>query len=253
MFKLNKKGQAASMDALIFLSIVGIVFVFIIGYAMTYGTDIVNNTKKLYNSTYHYAALKSFMSASYGRDGNDILYSGAQDNVVTMIKEDYGANTLNISDENDEKYKYLISYETQKAVFGVLHDLFKVLPQRSYLLLVSNSPNSSDILQPLILFINTYPDESSSKSYVCYPQNNQILEQYLQKHTLDLEVAEGTFMLYRNILSSEDSGPGRITKESGSIFLASWLSNAETEETINLIRASRSENGLDCQVFGQEE
>lgn len=233
------------MDALIFLSIVGIVFVFIVGYSMTYGSSIVDSTIKLYNSTYHYSALKAFMSASYGRDGKDILYSQAQDNVVTMIKEDYGTNSLKNLDDSDsselDKQKRLLSKETKLAVFGVLEDLFRILPQRSYLLLITHDPNQG-VLQPLILFIHTYSNEQYV-SYVCYPLTNDVIEPYLRQHTLDLEVAEGNFIIYRNILSKEDPGTTKgMTKENGSIFLASWISN---EETIDL---TSQEYGLNCEL-----
>jgi hypothetical protein len=239
--KLNKKGQAAATDALLFLSIVAIVFVFIVGYSMTYGANIVEGTKKLYNNTFHYSALKAFMSASYGRDGEDILHSQAQDNVVTMIKEDYGANSLINYDDTAEdelvEQKRLLSDQTKIAILAVLNDLFRILPQRSYLLLITHDASGTNTLQPLILFINTYVD-SERVSYVCYPQTNDVLEPYLQQHTLDLEVAEGNFNLYRHILSEDSPSESRgIKNEDGSIFLASWISNDETDESRDWIES----------------
>lgn len=228
---LNKKGQAAAMDALIFLSIVAIVFVFILGYSMNYGTSVMDSAKKLYNNNFHYSALKAFMSASYGRDQKDILYSNAQDSVATMIKEDYGANSLKLSKDPDNyDKKNLISNNTKIAVLKTLSDLFRILPQRSYLLLISHDTSQAggNALYPLILFLHTMDADEQIKSFVCYPDKDSI-EVYLRKHTLDLEVAEGNFVLYRNLLSGDSTNYPSL-QESGSLFLASWITNTETTD-----------------------
>jgi len=211
---VNKKGQAAATDAIIFLSIVAVVFVLILGYAMTYGLGVLDSTKKLYINNYHYAALKSFLSASYGRDGNDPLFlqNGVTpafpvtDSVATMIKEDYGANGQ-------------ISLQTQKAVFGVLDELFLPMPQRSYLLLLTHEVTDIySVLSPLIVFLRGVDAEGKNEYYVCFPESNDKIEQFLANHSLDLQVVEGPFIFYRNILTSS------IKKETGQIFLASWVS-----------------------------
>jgi len=227
---LNKKGQAASTDALIFLSIVAVVFVFILGYTMNYGSSVMDSANKLYNSNYHYSALKAFMSASYGRDGLDIVKSNAQDSVATMLKEDYGTNSLKLakSEEGMDNTK-LISINTKIAVLQTMSDLFRILPQRSYMLLISHDASIDGLnhLVPLILFLHTFDYDGYNpipKSFVCYPDSESI-EKYLKEHTIGLEVAEGNFMLYRNILSRDEAY--KSSAEQGSIFLASWISSVE--------------------------
>ncbi|PIU22446.1 MAG: hypothetical protein COT14_01090 [Candidatus Diapherotrites archaeon CG08_land_8_20_14_0_20_30_16] len=207
---LNQKGQAAATDALIFLSIVAIVFVLILGYSMNYGLSIMDSTKKLYNTNYHYAALKAFMSASYGRDGNDPMTASEPitDSVATMIKEDYGAN---------EK----VSVQTQMAMFGILEELFLPLPQRSYLLLITHEANPTSggtVLTPLIVLVRGVDEDGINKDFICNPTENSQIEAFLASHSLDLQIVEGQFIFYRNVLKSD------ITKEGGQIFLASWVS-----------------------------
>ena len=224
---LNQKGQAAATDALIFLSIVAIVFVLILGYSMNYGLSIMDSTKKLYNTNYHYAALKAFMSASYGRDGNDPMTASEPitDSVATMIKEDYGAN---------EK----VSVQTQMAMFGIIDELFLPLPQRSYLLLITHEANPTTggtVLTPLIVLVRGVDEEGINKDFICNPTENSQIEAFLASHSLDLQIVEGQFIFYRNVLKSD------ITKEGGQIFLASWVSlyNEGNEE-----KGKPSEEGL---------
>jgi hypothetical protein len=225
--EINKKGQAASTDALLFLAIVGIVFTLIIGYSMTYGLNIMNNAKKLYNNNFHYAALKTFMNASYGRDGEYLLTTNVSDSVATMIKEDYGANSLFKSKDSTFPDKNLISKETKLAMFGVLDEIFLPLPQRSYLLLITHTiSNNSTIKVPLILLIKRFSDSESKYEYfACYPNDPKNIEEFLQLNPLDLEIVEGNFILYKNILSKETDTDKKITKEDGTIYLASWLSS----------------------------
>ena len=207
---LNQKGQAAATDALIFLSIVAIVFVLILGYSMNYGLSIMDSTKKLYNTNYHYAALKAFMSASYGRDGNDPMTASEPitDSVATMIKEDYGANEE-------------VSVQTQMAMFGIIDELFLPLPQRSYLLLITHEANPTaggTVLTPLIVLVRGVDEDGINKDFICNPTENSQIEAFLASHSLDLQIVEGQFIFYRNVLTSE------IKTEGGQIFLASWVS-----------------------------
>jgi len=214
---LNQKGQAAATDALIFLSIVAIVFVLILGYSMNYGLSIMDSTKKLYNTNYHYAALKAFMSASYGRDGNDPMTASEPitDSVATMIKEDYGAALDTTT--TDQK----ISLQTKKAMFGILDELFLPLPQRSYLLLITHEANPTTggtVLTPLIVLVRGVNENGINKDFICNPTENSQIEAFLASHSLDLQIVEGQFIFYRNVLRPE------IKTEGGQIFLASWVS-----------------------------
>jgi len=170
----------------------------------------MDSTKKLYNTNYHYAALKAFMSASYGRDGNDPMTASEPitDSVATMIKEDYGAN---------EK----VSVQTQMAMFGIIDELFLPLPQRSYLLLITHEANPTaggTVLTPLIVLVRDVDEDGINKDFICNPTENSQIEAFLASHSLDLQIVEGQFIFYRNVLKSD------ITKEGGQIFLASWVS-----------------------------
>jgi len=213
----NKKGQAAATDALIFLSIVSVVFVMILTYGMNYGLNVMNNAEKLYTNNYHYAALKAFMSASYGRDANSLLDTNLPDSVATMIKEDYGANTLNST--SDKNY---ISLPTKKAMFKVLDALFLPQTQRSYMLLITHPSAQNQTSVPLIALFKTRvknDDSSELKYYICYFKDMSKIEDYLQLHSLGLEIVQSPFILYKKILSPGQDG---IQKEEGNIFLASW-------------------------------
>ncbi len=236
IFKINKKGQAASVDALVFLSIVGIVFSLIIGSAMNYGLNIMNSAKKLYNNNFHYAALKTFMNASYGRDAQDLLKTNVSDSIATLIKEDYGANSKNLMDKGlspgDPNYdNNLLSTETKLAMFGVLDQIFLPLPQRSYFLLITHNVSDStvQVTKPLILIIKQY-----QSYFVCYVQDNKLIESYLKLHPLDLEIVEGNFIFYKNILSTSNDDAKKIKKEDGSIYLGSWLSSEENSDVSTL-------------------
>lgn len=239
--KLNQKGQAASTDALIFLGIVSVVFVLILGFSMNYGLNIMNGAKKLYMTNYHYSALKTFMNASYGRDALPLVSTGENsateipDSVVTMIKEDYGANTKNIPDGTNNKDKNLINPETKIAMFSTLDELFLPLPQRSYFLMISHTINNSSTYVPLIFLLRTVDEDGNKIKYICYPNEVTDVEKYLRTKSLDLIMVEGTFGLYAKLLSKEDS-----PKESGAIYLASWVSDYEQEGILD---------NLNCELF----
>jgi len=231
----NEKAQAASVDALIFLSIVGIVFTFIIGYSMNYGLNIMNDAKKLYQTNYHYVALKTFMNAGYGRDGKDFLETNMADSLATMIKEDYGSNTLRQIQSPDQDIN-LISFETRKSIFDVLDKMFLPLSQRSYLLLITHdvSSNSSYVQSPLFAVIRIVNDDGTYKYFYCSNEKNNIFNtqdvtSFLEQHNLDLEFVEGKFIFYRNILSNTDGKDADTKKEDGGIYLASWLSIQEKQ------------------------
>lgn len=217
----NNKGQAASTDALFFLTIVSAIFTLIVGYSLTYGNDITSQADNLYKKIYHQTALKSFYIAAQGRDGNNFLDANISDSIATMLKEDYG---LNNKIEDSTKY----------AVFEELDALFKPLSQRNYMLFISHDPtdNSAGVLVPLIVFIKTTDcDNSTSNStnyYVC--ENNDLnpkapfdmnaIETYLKSKTFDLQIVEGKFLLFKDIFSN-------IKKEDASIYLSSWLGQCD--------------------------
>lgn len=201
------KGQAASTDALIFLTIVSGIFVLIVGYGLTYGNDIINTAEKVYKENYHNSALKSFLSASGSRDGNSFNDSKYRDSISTLIKEDYGVH-------GD------INYYTKISTFLVLEDIFKPYPQRNYFLTINHSSVSGNdqISTPLISFLKVFVKEdqdSITKYYVC-PTNFSITA-FLESNTLDLIFVEGKFLLFKDIL--EDSA----SKVDGAIYLGSWL------------------------------
>jgi len=243
-YKINKKGQAASVDALIFLSIVGIVFTFIIGYSMNYGLGIMNDAKKLYVTNYHYVALKTFMNASYGRDGKSFLDTNMADSLATMIKEDYGSNTLKQTNNQDIN---LISVETKIAMFQVLNHIFLPMPQRSYYLLITHdiSNNGAIVQTPLLVLIRNVDSYGKFTYYLCDATNNpnppnfaiEDATSFLERHNLDLEFVEGKFILYRNILSNTDNQDTDTKKEDGGIYLASWLSIQESNSGDTFIYA----------------
>jgi hypothetical protein len=203
------KGQAASTDALIFLTIVSGIFVLIVGYGLTYGNDIINTADKVYKENYHNSALKSFMSASGSRDGNAFNDSKYRDSISTLIKEDYGVH-------GD------INYYTKLSTFLVLEDIFKPYPQRNYFLTINHSSISgaNQVATHLISFLKVFVDEDT-KYYVC--QNSFSITNFLESNTLDLIFVEGKFLLFKDIL--EDNA----TKVDGSIYLGSWLAQDVNE------------------------
>ena len=226
---MNKKGQAAATDALIFLGIVSVVFVMIIGYTMNYGTGILGSAKKLYMSNYEFTSLKVFFTADYGRDGNSLVDTQGMDSVAIMIKEDYGTVSS-------------ISKTTKQAMFGVLDSIFLPLPQRSYLMYIQHEIGSS-MMVPLVVVLRTV-DEEGKKLYIdCLPTQDIPIVEYLGLHSFDLEVAEGKFLLFNNVANKDCISVGLsgcdMKKEDGIIYLASWISAPETTMP----------EGFNCQEF----
>ncbi len=218
---VNKKGQAAATDALIFLGIVSVVFVMIIGYTMNYGTGILGSAKKLYMSNYEFTSLKVFFTADYGRDGKSLVEGTlGMDSVAIMIKEDYG--TIGA-----------VSQTTKQAMFGVLDSIFLPLPQRSYLMYIQHEfySGSTSSMQPLVVVLRTVDTDGKRQYFDCLPAQDIPIVDYLGLHSFDLEVAEGKFLLFSNVAKT---GPCQnpfgcdMKKEDGIIYLASWISAPET-------------------------
>ncbi len=198
------KGQAASTDALLFLTIVSGIFVLIVSYGLTYGNDVVSTAEQVYKENYHNSALKSFFSASGSRDGNTFNESNYRDSISTLIKEDYGWGDVNTL--------------TKISAFLVLEDIFKPYNQRDYFLSINHttSANQEQILTHLFTLIKITIDDEV-KYYDC--TNDFELISFLENVSLDLIVVEGKFLLFNNIITSE------AKKEDGAIYLGSWLSH----------------------------
>lgn len=203
------KGQAASVDALIFLTIVSGIFVLIVGYGLTYGNDIISTAEKVYKENYHNSALKSFLSASGSRDGNSFNESNYRDSISTLIKEDYGT-------------KGDINYYTKLSTFLVLEDIFKPYPQRNYFLTIYHSTSydsGPEVPTHLISFIKVYNLDFGSTGpyyFACSGMGFELIP-FLETGALDLIFVEGKFLLFNSLLEQKPN------KEDGSIFLGSWL------------------------------
>lgn len=223
---VNKKGQAAATDALIFLGIVSVVFVMIIGYTMNYGTGILGSAKKLYMSNYEFTSLKVFFTADYGRDGKPLASTEGMDSVAIMIKEDYGTNGT-------------VSKTTKQAMLGILDSIFLPLPQRSYLMYIQHevTSGSGSIMQPLVVVLRTVNPDGQRLYYDCNPLEDKPIIDYLGLHSFDLEVAEGKFLLFSNIVKTpacqQNPFGCDMKKEDGIVYLASWISAPETTDIAN--------------------
>jgi hypothetical protein len=106
---LNNKGQAAITDALLFLTIVGIISTMVIVSAMNYGLTITNAIQENYETTYIDSALKTTYIVNYGRDGRSLLDPNVAvgDYLMTKAKEEFAS--LNKTLKPEQK-KVILKY-----------------------------------------------------------------------------------------------------------------------------------------------
>jgi|GEM_PF-3065734 len=217
-FTANHKGQAAITDALIFLSIVGVVSTMVIVSAMNYGLTITQSINDSYETSYLDAALKTFYVTTYGRDAKDIFDTDAGDYIMTKIKEEYSTYTVDSDPTTPNVY---LTDNTKKSIFKILEKLFYMMPQKNYLFAIVSTTTGTEA--PLFLGIKTAYDPSDGpQTETIYldcmpPEPIDAIQAYLQYHTNGQKASVSKAIFFKNIIGTETA-----SKEFGFIYLAMW-------------------------------
>ncbi len=247
---LSSKGQAAVTDALLFLSIVGIISTLIITNAMDYGINVTEGIRENYETTYLYSALKTLYIINYGRDGNYLLETKNPDYLMTLVKEQYSTSQR-------------ITDTTKMSLFKELDQIFLAFPQKSYmfaLITKSNYAQGGGIQEkPIFIGIRTEgsnDDSSTDKYYLdCNPTVGPFtaMQNYLQNHTINQRTTSGQSIFFKNLIS--DGSGGQLDKENGLIILSFWTSTPDINEDIklqiqnNISDIKYNDYDLNCKIY----
>lgn len=258
----NKKGQAAITDALLFLTIVGIVSTMTIVSAMNYGMTIVSGIQDNYETTYLDSALKTLYVVNQGRDGKHLLDTSVGDYLLTKTKEEFAS--LNNT----------ISKETKISLFKTLDQIFMMFPQKSYLIAILYKGGRTDTTidttiteHTLFLGIKTYVGQQTRGStiesdpvYLDCTTSAPIttLQKYLSLHNLGQKITIGSAVFYQDLLDQD------VVKLDGSIYVAMWTAAIDSEyrptdstTTFQFMQNGKQNNtlseDLNCHIVKQEE
>jgi len=209
-FAKDLKGQAAVTDALIFLSIVGVISTMIIVSAMNYGLIITDGIQDNYETTYLDASIKTFYVVNQGRDGQHLLDTTVGDYLMTKIKEDFASA--------DKK----VIPETKYAIFKTLDQVFLMFPQKSYLISIIYTKSSPVVEQKAVFVgIRTKTNDGDNVYLDCNPGDPiESLQTYLGAHILNQRITLGNAIFYEDILTDPK-------KVDGEIYLSMWTTTPD--------------------------
>jgi len=250
---VNQKGQAAVTDALIFLTILGVVSTMIMTSSIQYGTTIMDGVQHNYEKTYLDSALKTLLIANNGRDGNDFFNSVVNDGVMTKIMEDF--------DELKDNEK--LPENTQNMIFNTLNRIFLFMPNKGYLFaIIQNQENNQNKdIKPVFVGIKTLYGKvnndniTNPEGYVylsCMPITPTTnIQEYLSKHSLNLSITTSKIQLYKNLINEADT-----KNYNADIFLGMWnliVDFNDGEPKNNLQNSPEYIKDLNCVKFKTEE